>query len=226
MPLLSLLHLFPLHFFSSNSGGQEFEYIEQFPLRLLSEFASYSGHDVDRTIVVSMEYGANFSGPGKDIFRIDRAVGEPREAHKSNFLHPVLYYYTRLPTGKSFTSCTQFSDSLQHWPGPLYSAYRACNMQQNWLPECEEDKASAWRHIPINSIGVDTHYLHLICFSELRIIYELQSIKIPPSIMPEYPCSPLSLHNHFFRSCSYCYWCSCCRGCVRKSALVGESATT
>ena len=47
-----------------------------------------------------MEYGIDFSGPGKDIFRSDRATQDPSDAHNSNFLHPVLYYYERLPTSK------------------------------------------------------------------------------------------------------------------------------
>ena len=41
-------------------------------------------------------------GPGKDIFRETRATGEPVEGHKSNFLHPVLYYYKQLPTSKYY----------------------------------------------------------------------------------------------------------------------------
>jgi len=51
-------------------------------------------------IVIVLEYGANFSGPGKDVFRLDRATGEAEHAHMSNFLHPVLYYYETLPTGR------------------------------------------------------------------------------------------------------------------------------
>ena len=54
---------------------------------------------VGRIIVLLLEYGKDFSGPGKDIFRGDRATGQPEEAHRSNFLHPVFYYYQRLPTG-------------------------------------------------------------------------------------------------------------------------------
>ena len=29
----------------------------------------------------------------KDVLREDRAIGEPLKADKSNFLHPVIYYY-------------------------------------------------------------------------------------------------------------------------------------
>ena len=46
-------------------------------------------------IVVSLEYGPEFSGPGKDVFWV---TGEPSEAHTSNFLHPVFYYYEFSPS--------------------------------------------------------------------------------------------------------------------------------
>lgn len=48
-------------------------------------------------LVMNMEYGKGFSGPGKDIFRSDRATGEPADAHTSNFLHPVFYFYAEPP---------------------------------------------------------------------------------------------------------------------------------
>ena len=40
------------------------------------------------------------TGAGKDVFKYDRAVGDPEEAHLSNFLHPVIYHYKHLPTGQ------------------------------------------------------------------------------------------------------------------------------
>jgi len=58
------------------------------------------GHDVTRLIAVVMEYGTDFSGPGKDVFRLNRATISPQHGHTSNFLHPVFYYYDSLPTGK------------------------------------------------------------------------------------------------------------------------------
>ena len=83
-----------------HSGRTEYEYIEEFPVNLLHELPRHTGLDVKDIIVVSLEYGANFSGAGNDIFRGDRATGEPSEAHRSNFLHPVFYYYKSLPTGE------------------------------------------------------------------------------------------------------------------------------
>jgi hypothetical protein len=32
------------------------------------------------------------------VFNLDRATSSPKFAHKSNFLHPVIYYYSRLPS--------------------------------------------------------------------------------------------------------------------------------
>ena len=80
--------------------GKSVDHCEEFPINLLHEFPERSGHQTTRVLVVVMEYGPDFSGPGKDIFRYDRATGEPSEAHQSNFLHPVLYYYETLPSGK------------------------------------------------------------------------------------------------------------------------------
>ena len=58
------------------------------------------GHNAGPVIVMVFQYGSRFSGPGKDTFHNDRAVGEAENAHLSNFLHPVFYYYETLPTGK------------------------------------------------------------------------------------------------------------------------------
>jgi len=77
--------------------GETFEYIEEFPSNLLHEFEKHSGISVSSAVIVTLDYGANFSGPAVDTFREDRASGDPSEAFRSNFLHPVLYYYKRLP---------------------------------------------------------------------------------------------------------------------------------
>lgn len=80
-------------------------YLEEFPLNLLPNILKYTGYHIDPTrhsmFVLSLEYGANFSMAGKDHFGHDRAVGTVDVAHKSNFLHPVIYFYRdRAPTGK------------------------------------------------------------------------------------------------------------------------------
>jgi len=73
------------------------EYLEEFPVQALAQLPSLSGHQVPRggLLVLVMQYGLNRSdslGPG-------RSESEWTQAWKSNFLHPVLYYYDTLPTG-------------------------------------------------------------------------------------------------------------------------------
>ncbi|XP_031575280.1 FAD-dependent oxidoreductase domain-containing protein 2-like [Actinia tenebrosa] len=72
-------------------------YFEEFPIKLVNEFEKHTGYPAGPMIVINMEYGETFSGPGKDTFRSDRATGEPSEAHLSNFLHPVFYFYKTPP---------------------------------------------------------------------------------------------------------------------------------
>ena len=81
------------------SDGINFSYLEDFPVNLMHELDKQSGHKAQRIIVLVMEYGKDFSGPGNDVFRLNRATGESSDAHKSNFLHPVFYYFDELPTG-------------------------------------------------------------------------------------------------------------------------------
>ena len=69
-------------------------------MALLSRLQAVTGHEPGPLLVVLMEYGPDFSGPDKDTLRIDRATGDPLEAHRSNFLHPVFYFYKRPPTGR------------------------------------------------------------------------------------------------------------------------------
>lgn len=73
----------------------QFEYFEEFPKGLLPEFEKTTGCEFKRGIVLNFEYGKNFSGPGSDPFKEERATGEVKEAHLSNFLHPVMYYYSK-----------------------------------------------------------------------------------------------------------------------------------
>ena len=71
-------------------------YLEAVPCALGSIISKTTGHEVPGAILmIAMEYGKNFSGPGKDPFHLERATGEVKEAHKSNFLHPVLYHYNK-----------------------------------------------------------------------------------------------------------------------------------
>ena len=88
-----------------------FEYLEDFPINLLHELPERTGHhvtDLGGVIAIVLEYGANFSGPGKDVFRYDRATGDAENADMSNFLHPVVYYYDTLPTGRTTRDAPHF----------------------------------------------------------------------------------------------------------------------
>ncbi|OXB77472.1 UNVERIFIED_CONTAM: hypothetical protein H355_015764 [Colinus virginianus] len=80
-------------------NATEFEYLEEYPVGILAELETQTGRKAPAGLfVVIMEYGRNFSGDDKDVFYYNRAVGEAQHAWQSNFLHPVIYYYRRLPT--------------------------------------------------------------------------------------------------------------------------------
>lgn len=44
----------------------------------------------------------------KDPFREDRATGDPSDAHNSNFLHPVIYFYRNRVPGKHNEPCVSY----------------------------------------------------------------------------------------------------------------------
>ncbi|XP_069125707.1 FAD-dependent oxidoreductase domain-containing protein 2-like [Argopecten irradians] len=83
-----------------NREEEQFEYIEEFPLRMLHHLDYLTGISVGKAsiLVVVLQYGPTYHGPQEDVFRIDRASTDPIYAELSNFLHPVLYYYNVLPT--------------------------------------------------------------------------------------------------------------------------------
>ena len=67
------------------------DYYQAVGIGMLPEFQQHTGATFTRGIVLNMEYGKNFSGPGSDPFREDRATQDSQEAHTSNFLHPVIF---------------------------------------------------------------------------------------------------------------------------------------
>ncbi|XP_028726894.1 FAD-dependent oxidoreductase domain-containing protein 2 [Peromyscus leucopus] len=76
-----------------------FEYLEEFPMQMLAQLETLTGRTARHGLfVINMEYGQNFSGPEKDVFYYDRSVAHIEDAWRSNFLHPVIYYYRHLPT--------------------------------------------------------------------------------------------------------------------------------
>lgn len=74
------------------------EYVEEFPVQALPHFSSISGHEISNhgVIVLVLQYGTRKI----DFLGKDRAESDWTKAWKSNFLHPVLYYYDTLPTGE------------------------------------------------------------------------------------------------------------------------------
>jgi len=124
-----------------------FEYLEDFPINLLHELPERTGHSITEPglIVVVLEYGANYSAPGKDVFRRDRATGDAEYADLSNFLHPVFYYYQTLPTGiqgrgQNTLSWVAIAPSHErrsptlwflNWTACVVSTFRETSLQQS-----------------------------------------------------------------------------------------------
>ncbi|RXN20068.1 FAD-dependent oxidoreductase domain-containing 2 [Labeo rohita] len=104
------------------------EYLEEFPLQALPQLSALSGRPVSDhgLLVLVMQYGLNRTdtlGPG-------RAESEWTKAWRSNFLHPVLYYYNTLPTEK---------DMRQRpvgWPLPRPEAVH--HMVEDFLTEWDQ----------------------------------------------------------------------------------------
>ncbi|MGH0180465.1 UNVERIFIED_CONTAM: hypothetical protein FKN15_004292 [Acipenser sinensis] len=71
--------------------------MEEFPLQSLPALQPLSGLAVSPAglLVITMQYGQNQTDP----LGQNRAVSDWREAWRSNFLHPVIYYYKTLPSG-------------------------------------------------------------------------------------------------------------------------------
>lgn len=110
--------------------GSQCEYLEEFPIQALPHLSSLSGHGISKhgLLVLVMQYGLNRTdslGPG-------RAESEWTQAWRSNFLHPVLYFYDRLPTEKDMRRRPSgwplprpkavhhmIEDFLTEWDGPI-----------------------------------------------------------------------------------------------------------
>ncbi|XP_059900380.1 FAD-dependent oxidoreductase domain-containing protein 2 [Gadus macrocephalus] len=110
--------------------GSQCEYLEEFPVQALPQLPSLAGHPVPQggLLVLVMQYGLNRSdslGPG-------RSESEWTQAWRSNFLHPVLYYYDRLPTERDMRRRPagwplprpkavhhMIEDFLTEWDGPV-----------------------------------------------------------------------------------------------------------
>ncbi|XP_073429113.1 FAD-dependent oxidoreductase domain-containing protein 2 isoform X5 [Dendrobates tinctorius] len=81
--------------------SNNFEHLEEVPAGSIPTLGKSTGRKVYNTgvFILVMEYGKNFSGPDKDVFHYNRAIGDAKAAWLSNFLHPIIYYYKQLPSG-------------------------------------------------------------------------------------------------------------------------------
>lgn len=110
--------------------GSHCEYLEEFPLQALPQFSSLSGHEASHhgLIVVVMQYGKKKI----DFLGRNRAETDWTKAWKSNFLHPVLYFYDTVPTDEDMKLRPQgwplprpkmihhmVEDFLTEWDGPV-----------------------------------------------------------------------------------------------------------
>ncbi|XP_022095421.1 FAD-dependent oxidoreductase domain-containing protein 2-like [Acanthaster planci] len=144
-----------------HSDGMEYEYIEEFPLKLLPELSSVTRLNASQVIVVSMEYGKDFSGPGKDIFGPQRATALPELGHLSNFLHPVLYYYSALPTAEAMASL----DPKDILPAP------------DRLHHIVEDFLTDWT-APVSHILMLRRFLESCLGSDLRYFFDTSCFRL------------------------------------------------
>nr|XP_057906004.1 FAD-dependent oxidoreductase domain-containing protein 2 [Doryrhamphus excisus]XP_057906005.1 FAD-dependent oxidoreductase domain-containing protein 2 [Doryrhamphus excisus] len=132
--------------------GSHCQYVEEFPLQALPQFSSLSGHKVSEhgLVVLVMQYGKNkidYLGQG-------RAVTDWTKAWKSNFLHPVLYYYDTLPTEE------EMKRRPHRWPLPRPKAIH--HMVEDFLTEWEA---------PISHIQPLRRFLEHCVHTDLRAFY-------------------------------------------------------
>lgn len=109
--------------------GSHSQYVEEFPLQALPQFSSLSGYKVTNGLIIMvMQYGKKKI----DYLGRNRAETDWTRAWKSNFLHPVLYYYDRLPTEEEMRLRPHgwplprpkaihhmIEDFLTEWDGPI-----------------------------------------------------------------------------------------------------------
>nr|XP_040046461.1 FAD-dependent oxidoreductase domain-containing protein 2 [Gasterosteus aculeatus aculeatus]XP_040046462.1 FAD-dependent oxidoreductase domain-containing protein 2 [Gasterosteus aculeatus aculeatus] len=132
--------------------GSRCEYVEEFTLQALPRFSSLSGHEVSKhgLIVLVMQYGKN----KVDYLGRGRADTEWTTAWKSNFLHPVLYYYDKLPTDE------EMKLRPPGWPLPRPKAIH--HMVEDFLTE--------WG-TPISHIQPLRRFLEHCVQTDLRAFY-------------------------------------------------------
>ncbi|XP_035470688.2 FAD-dependent oxidoreductase domain-containing protein 2 isoform X3 [Scophthalmus maximus] len=132
--------------------GSRCEYLEEFPIQALPQFSSLSGREVSNQglIVLVMQYGKKKI----DFLGRNRAETDWTKAWKSNFLHPVLYYYDTLPTEEAMKL------RPNGWPLPRPKAIH--HMVEDFLTEWDS---------PISHIQPLRRFLEHCVQTDLRAFY-------------------------------------------------------
>ncbi|XP_035511192.1 FAD-dependent oxidoreductase domain-containing protein 2 [Morone saxatilis] len=132
--------------------GSHCEYVEEFPVQALPQFSSLSGHEISNhgLIVLVMQYGKKKI----DYLGRSRAQTDWTKAWKSNFLHPVLYYYDKLPTEEEM--------KLRPYGWPLPRPKAVHHMVEDFLTEWES---------PISHIQPLRRFLEHCVQTDLRAFY-------------------------------------------------------
>uniref|UniRef100_A0A3Q3DM39 FAD-dependent oxidoreductase domain containing 2 n=1 Tax=Hippocampus comes TaxID=109280 RepID=A0A3Q3DM39_HIPCM len=132
--------------------GSYCQYVEEFPLQALPQFSSLSGHEVSEhgLVILVMQYGKKKI----DYLGAGRAVTDWSKAWKSNFLHPVLYYYDTLPTDE------EMKRRPHGWPLPRPKAIH--HMVEDFLTEWDG---------PISHIQPLRRFLEHCVNTDLRAFY-------------------------------------------------------
>lgn len=131
--------------------GSHCEYLEEFLLQALPQFTSMTGHKVTNgLIILVMQYGKK----KLDYLGHNRAETDWTRAWKSNFLHPVLYYYDRLPTEE------EMKLRPHGWPLPRPKAVH--HMIEDFLTEWDG---------PVSHVQPLQRFLQHCVHSDLRNFY-------------------------------------------------------
>ncbi|KAG5832097.1 hypothetical protein ANANG_G00287490 [Anguilla anguilla] len=132
--------------------GSHCEYLEEFPLQALPKLPTLSGHQVTKSglLVLVMEYGLN----NTDTLGAGRSQTEWTQGWRSRFLHPVLYFYSKLPTERDMRQ------RPAGWPLPRPKA----------VHHIIEDFLTKW-DAPISHIQPLRRFLEHCLQTDLRAFY-------------------------------------------------------
>ncbi|XP_076075879.1 FAD-dependent oxidoreductase domain-containing protein 2-like isoform X1 [Mytilus galloprovincialis] len=153
-----------------------FEYYEEFPVNLIREFGQITGESISNKsmIVLGLEYGEDYHGPSEDVFREDRAATEPRYAHLSNFLHPVLYFYHVPPKRTSYLDkrVLPIPDKLFHLVEDFHTNWHhnKTHVQhlKTFLENCLSQRLDAFQNTDCLSFALSRRSVPVTCYHYLK----------------------------------------------------------